>query len=91
MLLKKGDKLKKITVEKNIDYKTSTTIKVGTMKIYYDGELIMILIWRSKKNLRRRLFQGFLGRLKEILWSKKNRGLFSTTVLLSVAITEALV
>ncbi|MGB4537211.1 MAG: hypothetical protein WBI24_00945, partial [Bacilli bacterium] len=74
VLLKKGDKLKKITVEKNIDYKNLPydNKKVGTMKIYYDGELIKEADLAVKEELRKAgYFKVFWEVLKEILLVSK--------------------
>ena len=74
VLLKKGDKLKKITVEKNIDYKNLPydNKKVGTMKIYYDGELIKEADLAVKEELKKAgYFKVFWEVLKEILLVSK--------------------
>lgn len=70
VLLKKGEKLKKITIEQNIDYNNLSydNKKVGTVKIYHDNELIKEVELTVKEELiKASFFQVFWEVLKEIL------------------------
>jgi len=70
VLLKKGEKLKEITIEKNIDYDNLSydNKKVGTLKIYYDGVLIKEVDLAVKEELQKaNFFKVFWEILKEIL------------------------
>jgi D-alanyl-D-alanine carboxypeptidase len=72
--LKKGEQLKDISVEKTIDYKNLPydNKKVGTIKIYYDGELIKEVELAVQEEVRKASFiKVFWEVLKEILLVSK--------------------
>ncbi|HHZ17806.1 MAG TPA: D-alanyl-D-alanine carboxypeptidase [Acholeplasmataceae bacterium] len=74
VLLKKGEQLKDISVEKTIDYKNLPydNKKVGTIKIYYDGELIKEVELAVQEEVRKASFiKVFWEVLKEILLVSK--------------------
>ena len=69
VLRKKGDQLKEITIEKNINYNTIgfNNKKVGTIRVYYGGELLKEVDLKVNGEVQKAsFFKIFMEVLKEI-------------------------